>query len=71
MFRENWGTQGGLQDQASSLLNSFLSLATSYSGSRLLGNYGDQQSWSLMYNLFADKMLGLNFVPQSVSFQLT
>ena len=37
-------------------------------GSRLLGNYGDQQSWSTMYNLFADKMLGLDFVPQSVSF---
>ena len=35
-------------------------------GSHLLGSYGDQQSWSLMYNLYADKMLGLNFVPQSV-----
>ncbi|KAM5540216.1 hypothetical protein V8D89_006035 [Ganoderma adspersum] len=52
--------------QASSLFNSWLLLATSSSGSRLLGSYGSQQSWSLMYNLFADKMLGLNFVPQSV-----
>ncbi|KAM5540207.1 hypothetical protein V8D89_006026 [Ganoderma adspersum] len=62
--KDSDATQYG--DQASSLLNSFLSLAASSSGSHLLGNYGDQQSWSLMYNLFADKMLGLNFVPQSV-----
>ncbi|KAI1793781.1 hypothetical protein LXA43DRAFT_1122215 [Ganoderma leucocontextum] len=53
-------------NQASTLLSSWLSLATSSGGSRLLGSYGDQQSWSLMYNLFADKMLGLNFVDQSV-----
>ncbi|KAI1795670.1 hypothetical protein LXA43DRAFT_1058371 [Ganoderma leucocontextum] len=53
-------------NQASTLLSSFLSLATSSGGSRLLGSYGDQLSWSLMYNIFADKMLGLNFVPQSL-----
>ena len=59
------------QNQASTLLNSWLSLAMSSDGSRLLGSYGDQQSWSLMYNLYADKMLGLNFVPQSVSSEFT
>ncbi|KAM5540217.1 hypothetical protein V8D89_006036 [Ganoderma adspersum] len=53
-------------DQASSLFNSWLSLTTSSSGLRLLGGYGNETSWSLMYNLFADKMLGLDFVPQSV-----
>ncbi|KAI1795667.1 hypothetical protein LXA43DRAFT_731775 [Ganoderma leucocontextum] len=53
-------------NNATALLGSWVSLATSSGGSRLLGSYGDQQSWSLMYNLFADKMLGLNFVPQSV-----
>lgn len=58
------------QDQAASLFNSWLSLATSSSGSRLLGGYGNETSWSLMYNLFADKMLGLNLVPQSVSPEL-
>ncbi|PIL34513.1 hypothetical protein GSI_03291 [Ganoderma sinense ZZ0214-1] len=52
-------------DQASSLLDSFLSRATSSDGSHLLGKYNDEQSWSSMYNIFADKMLGLNFVPQS------
>ncbi|KAM5540214.1 hypothetical protein V8D89_006033 [Ganoderma adspersum] len=54
------------EDRASSLFNSWLSLATSSSGSHLLGGFGNQQSWSLMYNLFADKMLGLNFVTQPV-----
>ena len=63
------GTERGLQNQASSLLSAWSSLATSSSGSRLLGSYGNQQSWSLMYNLFADKLLGLNFVPQSVSYR--
>ena len=61
------GTNRGLQNQAASLLSSWLSLATSSGGSRLLGSYGNQQSWTLMYNLFADKLLGLNFVAQSVS----
>ncbi|PIL35879.1 hypothetical protein GSI_01539 [Ganoderma sinense ZZ0214-1] len=53
-------------NQSSSLLSSWLSLATSSGGSRLLGSYGNQQSWTLMYNLFADKLLGLDFVAQSV-----
>ncbi|KAM5534566.1 hypothetical protein V8D89_011770 [Ganoderma adspersum] len=53
-------------NKASALFNSWLSRATSSDGSHLLGTYDDQKSWSLMYNLFADKMLGLNFVPQSV-----
>ncbi|PIL35873.1 hypothetical protein GSI_01533 [Ganoderma sinense ZZ0214-1] len=53
-------------NKSSSLFNSWLSLATSSDQSHLLGGYGDQQSWSLMYNLFADKMLALNFVPQSI-----
>ncbi|KAI1795668.1 hypothetical protein LXA43DRAFT_991596, partial [Ganoderma leucocontextum] len=57
--------------QASSLLGSWLSLAASSGGSRLLGNYGDEQSWSLFYNMFADKLLGLNFVPQSTIDQQT
>nr|VWP00989.1 Uncharacterized protein [Ganoderma boninense] len=53
-------------NQASALFSTWLSLATSSGGSRLLGSYGNQQSWSTMYNLFADKLLGLNFVTQSV-----
>ncbi|PIL35943.1 hypothetical protein GSI_01603 [Ganoderma sinense ZZ0214-1] len=53
-------------NQSTSLLSSWLSLATSMDGSHLLGTYGDQESWSLMYNLFSDKMLGLNLVSQSV-----
>ncbi|KAM5540219.1 hypothetical protein V8D89_006038 [Ganoderma adspersum] len=53
-------------NQSSSLFNSWLSRTMSSDGSHLLGGYGNEESWSLMYNLFADKMLGLNFVPQSV-----
>nr|VWO99943.1 Hypoxanthine-guanine phosphoribosyltransferase [Ganoderma boninense] len=53
-------------NQASSMLSSWLSLASSSGGSHLLGSYGSQQSWSLMYNLFAEKLLGLNFVAQPV-----
>ena len=52
------------------MFGSWLSRATSSGGSHLLGGYSDQESWSLMYNLFADKMLGLNFVLQSVSIEL-
>ena len=54
------------QGQAAALLGEWQSLATGTS-SHLLGEYGNQQSWSLMYNMFADKLLGLNFIPQSVS----
>lgn len=28
--------------------------------------YGQNNSWELLYNLFADKEVGLNLVPQSV-----
>ncbi|TBU41779.1 hypothetical protein BD309DRAFT_964560 [Dichomitus squalens] len=51
--------------QAAALLGEWQSLATGTS-SHLLGRYGDQGTWSLMYNMFADKMLGLNFIPQTV-----
>ena len=48
------------------------SLATSPASSsdggtqHLLGVYGDTESWALMYNLYADKLLGLGMIPQSV-----
>ena len=45
------------------------SLALSSDQQSILATFGVEDSWSLMYNLFADKMLGLDFVPQSVSFE--
>ena len=47
-------------------MGSFQSLAQASNGQRLLGVYGDQQSWSMMYNLYADKLLGTNIVPSDI-----
>ncbi len=33
----------------------------------ILGQYNNLLSWALMYNLYADKLLQLNFIPDSVS----
>ncbi len=56
-----------LQSHASALIGSWLSLAESSSQQHLLGVYGDQQSWALLYNIYADLLLGTKLVPQSVS----
>ena len=55
------------QAHASALFSSWKSLAEAPDQSHLLGVYGNEQSWALMYNLYADKLLGTNVVPQSVS----
>ncbi|TFK89099.1 DUF1793-domain-containing protein [Polyporus arcularius HHB13444] len=51
---------------ASALIGSWLSLAESSSQQHLLGIYGDQQSWALLYNIYADLLLGTKLVPQSI-----
>ncbi|RPD75342.1 hypothetical protein L226DRAFT_534905 [Lentinus tigrinus ALCF2SS1-7] len=51
---------------ASALIGSWLSLAESSSQQHLLGVYGDQQSWALLYNIYADLLLGTNLIPQSI-----
>ena len=33
----------------------------------LLGAYGDEKSWALMYNVYADKLLGTGMLSESVS----
>ncbi|TFK75791.1 DUF1793-domain-containing protein [Pluteus cervinus] len=40
--------------------------ATAASGQHLTLAYGQDDSWGLSYNLFGDKLLGLNLFPQSV-----
>ncbi|KAI0744978.1 DUF1793-domain-containing protein [Earliella scabrosa] len=52
--------------QADSYLEQWQTLATARDGSHLKLTYGDDSSWGLMYNLYADKLLGLNFIPDSV-----
>lgn len=52
---------------ASSYYKSWQSLATSSDGQHLLANYGNDSSWALMYNLYADRLLQTRVVPDSVS----
>ncbi|KAF8508112.1 hypothetical protein JB92DRAFT_3121204 [Gautieria morchelliformis] len=52
---------------ASTLLNQWQSLAFSQDGSHLVLGFGNiSSSLSLPYNLYADKLLGLNLIPQTV-----
>ena len=60
-------TEVSSQSHASALIGSWLSLAESSSQQHLLGVYGDQQSWALLYNIYADLLLGTNLIPQTVS----
>ncbi|KAG1815522.1 uncharacterized protein BJ212DRAFT_1481299 [Suillus subaureus] len=43
-----------------------LNYATSSDGLHLTLNYGNESSWGLSYNLYADKLLGTNVFPESV-----
>ncbi|KAG2056314.1 DUF1793-domain-containing protein [Suillus hirtellus] len=43
-----------------------LDYATSSDGLHLTLNYGNESSWGLSYNLYADKLLGANVFPESV-----
>ncbi|KAI0367422.1 DUF1793-domain-containing protein [Pilatotrama ljubarskyi] len=49
-------------NNAAALIGEWQSLALSSDGQHLLGMCGNQQSWSLMYNLYADRLLGTNIV---------
>ena len=47
-------------------MNQWLSTALSSDKQQILGIFGDDSSWSLVYNLYADLVLGTNLVPKSV-----
>ncbi|KAJ8483511.1 hypothetical protein ONZ51_g4652 [Trametes cubensis] len=51
---------------AAALVGSWQSLATSSDQQHILGTYGDQSSWALMYNIYADLLLGTNIVSQTL-----
>jgi len=51
---------------ASSYVTQWQKLATASGGKHLTLSYGDDSSWGLSYNLFADKLLGTNVFPQAV-----
>ncbi|KLO08575.1 DUF1793-domain-containing protein [Schizopora paradoxa] len=59
-------TYNAMQSTASSYIQQWLALSRSSDGSRIFTSFGDQTSSGLLYNLFADRLLGLNLVPQSV-----
>ncbi|KAI0081700.1 DUF1793-domain-containing protein [Panus rudis PR-1116 ss-1] len=51
---------------ASSYVTQWQKFATASDGKHLTLSYGNDASWGLSYNLYADKLLGLNLFPQSV-----
>ena len=51
---------------ASDYVSRFPALAYTADGTRATYFYNNQDSWGMLYNLFADKMLALNLFPQSL-----
>ncbi|CAL1698759.1 unnamed protein product [Somion occarium] len=51
---------------ASSYVDQFMGLAMSSDSKHLTLNYGNETSWGLSYNLYADKLLGTNLFPDSL-----
>lgn len=56
-----------MQDQADTMASSWLSLAQSSDQQHLLGQYGDESSWAMLYNVYADLLLQTNLIPKNVS----
>ncbi|GAV98948.1 DUF1793-domain-containing protein [Lentinula edodes] len=69
---EIWGILGNTAQQsnyssiASNYVTQWQTFATSTTGPHLTLDYNDESSWGLSYNLFGDKLLGLNLFPASV-----
>ena len=49
------------------MISAWIPLAVATDNSHLLANFGQPSSSALVYNLFADKLLQLKAVPDSVS----
>ena len=54
------------QSHASALLSAWQALAASSDQGHLLGEYDQQSSWALMYNIYADSLLKTGLVAQAV-----
>ncbi|EMD37588.1 hypothetical protein CERSUDRAFT_114227 [Gelatoporia subvermispora B] len=52
--------------QAAALVGTWESLALSAAQDHLLLAYGDEASWALAYNLYADRLLGTNLINSSI-----
>ncbi len=55
------------QNTAQSYIEQWQSWSISQDKTHLMTSFGQQASAGLIYNLYADKLLQLNLVPQSVS----
>ncbi|TFK80596.1 hypothetical protein K466DRAFT_636552 [Polyporus arcularius HHB13444] len=53
-------------NQAKALAERWLSLAQSSDGQRLLGQYGNESSSAMLYNIYADLLLGTELIGQDV-----
>ena len=51
-------------------MDQWKSSALSSDQQRILGVFGEDTSWSLMYNLYIDLLLGTKLVPTSVGVML-
>ncbi|KAL1661464.1 hypothetical protein GGF50DRAFT_129457 [Schizophyllum commune] len=58
-------------DIASDYVSKWQDLAKSAEGDHTTLNYGNDSSWGLTYNLYADKLLGFNLFPSSIYDQQT
>uniref|UniRef100_D8PPI6 Glutaminase A n=1 Tax=Schizophyllum commune (strain H4-8 / FGSC 9210) TaxID=578458 RepID=D8PPI6_SCHCM len=58
-------------DIASDYVSKWQDLAKSSEGGHTTLNYGNDSSWGLTYNLYADKLLGFNLFPSSIYDQQT
>ena len=56
-----------VQGLASNYSEQWLNLSLSVDRSHVVAHYGQDDSYSLMYNLFAHKLLQLDLLPDSVS----
>ncbi|KAL1747685.1 hypothetical protein HDZ31DRAFT_80256 [Schizophyllum fasciatum] len=64
-------TASKYSDIASDYVTKWQDLSASAEGDHTTLNYGNDSSWGLTYNLYADKLLGLNLFPPSVYEQQT
>ena len=55
------------KNQSSALFGEWLSLVMSSDQSHILGFYGEESSTSLLYNIYADRLLGTSLISQTVS----
>ncbi|KAI0712927.1 hypothetical protein C8T65DRAFT_726919 [Cerioporus squamosus] len=66
MYDTSGVSEGTLGSHAQALVSSWLSLAQSSDQQHLLGQYGEESSSAMLYNIYADLLLGTNLIPEDV-----